>query len=127
MIFVCKWRYIVVQITMYVHINWSHRRFNMLITYLCVGDEDYEIQNYNPVFYPGETKHTLLLDLVDDDIVEDNEFYFLNISESLPQHVTVGRYPSTKIIIQDDDSKLHIPRLLYDCLHAFTPLQCTLI
>lgn len=60
------------------------------------------------MFYPGETKRTLLLDLIDDDTVEDNEFYFLNISESLPDRVTVGRYPSTRVIIQDDDGKPHM-------------------
>ena len=68
-----------------------------------VGDQDYEIQNYNPVFYPGEIRRRLLLDPIDDDIVEDNEYYFLNISDVLPNRVSVGTYASTRITIHDDD------------------------
>ena len=82
-------------------------------SYLCVGDLDYEIQNYNPTFYAGETRHRLILDPIDDDIVEDNEFYFLNITGTSSNRVTIGRYPITRITIQDDDGKPCILRLLY--------------
>ena len=78
---------------------------SIYVNLLCVGDQDYEIQNYSPVFYPGETRRGLLLDLIDDDTVEDTEYFFLNISSSLPERVTIGRYASTKITIIDDDGE----------------------
>lgn len=83
--------------------------------YLCAADVDYETQNYNTIFYPGETRQTLLLDLIDDDTVEDTEYYYLNISKSLPNHVSVGTYAETKITIQDDDGELWI--FIIACLH----------
>lgn len=61
------------------------------------------MQDYNAIFYPGETRHRLLLDLIDDDIVEDTEYYFLNISNTLPNGVTAARYATTKVTIYDDD------------------------
>ena len=97
---------------MYDHIN-NYVIFN--INHLCayVGDEDYETQNYSPIFYPGETRQRLLLDLIDDDTVEDTEYYFLNISSSLPERVSIARYAATKITIIDDDGKLYLLFLLY--------------
>jgi len=47
----------------------------------------------------------LPLDPIDDDIVEDTEYYFLNISSSLPERVSIGRFAATKITIIDDDGE----------------------
>ena len=49
----------------------------------------------------------MLLDLIDDDTVEDTEYYFLNISSALPKRVSIARYAAAKITIIDDDGKLH--------------------
>ena len=67
-----------------------------------VRNKDYETQNYNAIFYPGETRHRLLLDLIDDDTVEDTEYYFLSISNTLPDGVSIARYNTTRITIYDD-------------------------
>ena len=48
----------------------------------------------------------MLLDLIDDDTVEDTEYYFLNISSALPERVSIARYAAAKITIIDD-GKLH--------------------
>jgi len=73
--------------------------------YPCVGNEDYEIQNYIVTFYAGRTRYKLKFHVIDDDIVEENEYYFLNISSSLPSSVSIARYEATKITIRDDDGK----------------------
>jgi len=73
--------------------------------YPCVGNKDYVIQNYIVTFYAGQAQYKLKLNVIDDDIVEEDEFYFLNISISLPSGVSLARYEATKITIRDDDGK----------------------
>jgi len=73
--------------------------------YPCVGNEDYVIQNYRVIFYAGQTRYKLKLHVIDDDIVEEDEYYFLNISSPLPSGVSLARYEATKITIKDDDGK----------------------
>jgi len=81
--------------------------------YPCVGNKDYEIQNYIVTFYPGQMRYKLKLYVIDDEIVEENEYYFLNISSSLPSYISIAGYGATKIIIKDDDGKHIIYSLLY--------------
>jgi len=73
--------------------------------YPCVGNKDYVIQNYIVTFYAGQTRYKLKLYVIDDDIVEENEHYFLNISSSSPSGVSIARYEATKITIRNDDGK----------------------
>ena len=64
----------------------------------CIG------QNYYATFYVGQTQHKLKFHVIDDDKVEENQYYFLNIiSSSLPRGVSIARYETTKITIADDD------------------------
>ena len=81
-----------------------------------IGDKmiDYELsQNYDFIF-PAKSMHNdeLTFDIIDDDIVEPrNEYYLLKINNSsLPDGVTVGDVDTLQINIMDDDGK---PSLCY--------------
>jgi len=73
--------------------------------YPCVGNKDYVVQNYIVTFYAGQTRYKMKLHIIDDDIVEKNKYYFLNIGSPLPSGVSLARYEATKITIRDDDGK----------------------
>jgi len=90
-----------------MYINYAINCFLHILKacYLCVGNKDYEIQNYISTFRAGQTQYKLRIDVIDDDIVEEDEYYFLNISSSLPSGVSIARYEATKITIKDDDGK----------------------
>ena len=80
----------------------------LMVTILvsCLGNKDYyEIHNYLVIFYAGQTRHKLKHHVINDDIVEENEYFFLNISSPLPSGVSLARYEATKITITDDDGK----------------------
>ena len=79
------------------------------------GDEmiDYELQNYEFIF-PAESTfyRQLTFDIIDDDIVEPrNEYYLIKINSSLlPDGVSAGEADTLRINIMDDDGK---PSLYY--------------
>ena len=64
--FLHYWVYITIGLARFCHFN-----------YFCVGDRDYKIQVYSSIFYPGETRYGLPLDLINDDIVENTEYFCL--------------------------------------------------
>ena len=66
---------------------------------------DYDEFNKNISILRGRTNYKLLIDTVDDDIVEPPVKYFeIEIDEnSLPDGVSVGKIPKTRINIMDDD------------------------
>ena len=72
---------------------------------------DYVHQNYVLKFEFDDCNKTKSLSLqpVDDNIVEANETYNLNISsitpKSLQDHVTLGQISTVTIVIPDDDGK----------------------
>ena len=67
---------------------------------------DYIYKNYSISFYNGERRKSLPVRHIDDNIVETNEKYnFTIVTESLHSRVTVGKYDTTTIVINDDDGK----------------------
>ena len=79
------------------------------------GDKmiDYEFQDYDFKFPAGSTfNRELTFNIIDDDIVEPrNEYYLLKINSSLlPDRVSAGEVDTLQINIVDDDGK---PSLCY--------------
>jgi len=48
----------------------------------------------------------LKINLTDDDVVEDTEYYYLDIVSVSDGRVSIDNYDSFRVAIQDDDSKL---------------------
>ena len=75
---------------------------------VCIGGEDYRSQHYDTVrFVKGRSRYVeLKTEFIKDDIVEDDEFYYLKIvPDTLPDRVIVGNPNYTKVVIQNDDGK----------------------
>ena len=65
------------------------------------GNEDYEPKTLDVTFQPGETgPKSILIDIIDDDIVEPKEEFTVTMSSSSPW-VTVGE--PAPVIIKDND------------------------
>jgi len=85
--------------------------------FFCVGGLDYNFQVYKLIFPVGETRKLIEAYAIDDNIVEETEYFNLNIINPQDHNVRVGRYGETKIMIYDDDSKyLHNLCFLYNVL-----------
>ena len=82
--------------------------YNLL---LIVEGEDYRNDNGDfLVTIPAKSNVSLeqdriLLNIVDDDMVEPDEYYFLVIEDSLPAGVSLGKMNKLFINILDDDGK----------------------
>ena len=75
-----------------------------MLIIIFIGFEDYEPQEYYVMIPAGKRTFTLPIDIVDDDIVEETESYYLRIdSASLPPKVFAKTIVSTKVKIEDDD------------------------
>ena len=73
---------------------------------VCIGGEDYRSQRYDTVrFVKGRSRYVeLKTEFIKDDIVEDDEYYYLKIvPDTLPDRVIVGNPNYTKVVIQNDD------------------------
>ena len=67
---------------------------------------DYIYHNHTINFHDGENCKSLLVRHVDDNIVEENETYSLNVKPlNPPNRVIIGDNKNTTITIVDDDSK----------------------
>ena len=81
---------------------------------------DYVYQNHNIIFYEGERRKSLIVRHIDDNIVETDEEYNLTIIiGSLHSRVTVGKYGTTTVVINDDDGEYYECQLVicgYICI-----------
>jgi len=60
---------------------------------------------YNVTFPAGVTNMSLNITIVDDNILESDEIFHLNISNSLPNHVTLSNMNQSTVTIKDNDSE----------------------
>ena len=83
---------------------------------------DYTIQDYrNDARFQRNGKKYFELDvnITDDDLVEDDEIYYIKIEPvTLPDRVVTGNPPSCKIIIVNDDGK-YFALLLVQAINVF--------
>ena len=72
--------------------------------WLQIGDVDYNSGSYSVAFLPGMTNVSLNISITDDDVLENNENFYLSINEdSLPTSITAGITDRTIVNIVDDD------------------------
>ena len=62
-------------------------------------------------FAPGQTQQPLIVQLVNDERVEADEMFMLQLSSNNPRQVMLGRN-TLSVTIGDDDSKFSIITLL---------------
>ena len=71
---------------------------------LQIGNVDYISGSYSVTFLAGMTNVSLNISLIDDDVLEINENFYLSIDEdSLPTSITAGITDRTIVNIVDDD------------------------
>jgi len=81
------------------------------VVYLCLVGSDYDTREYNVKFPVRVTSQFIVADVIDDNIVEDTEYYNLSVATPQYRDVRIDRYSSryrynvTKIIIYDNDSE----------------------
>ena len=90
----------------------SYNSLNFTCWLLFVGTKDYEPQpqnDSNTVIIHARTRYStkFKIDIIDDDIVEEKEYYFLDIHSVSDQRVSIDSNSFT-INIPDDDSKYKI-------------------
>ena len=75
--------------------------------YLYIGDIDYDFGPYTVTFTAGDTTASLNISINDDDVLENNENFFLTISHhNYPAHgVTINTTDRPIVNIIDDDCK----------------------
>ena len=66
---------------------------------------DFYFGSYNVTFPAGITSSSVNITVVDDNILEGNEDFHLNISNSLPDRVTLNDTNSAIVIIKDNDGE----------------------
>ena len=98
---------------------WVSRRFNSVFFLLWVlhivnvlfatGGGDYTAGPYNVTFPAGQITVSAEITINDDNILEGNETFTIEIDlSSLPTSVTVGGTSQTTVVIDNDDCKLII-------------------
>ena len=79
------------------------------VGYLCLVGSDYNNQEYNVKFPVRVTSQFIVADVIDDNVVEDTEYYNLSIATPQYRDVRIDRYSYrynvTKIVIYDDDGE----------------------
>ena len=77
-----------------------------------VEGADFVFQNYSYSFYDGEEEKVLIIRTIDDNIVEPDETYILNIttlttgiSARTQSRIIYGEHSTATITIQNDDGK----------------------
>ena len=92
----------------------------------CVGgDVDYDSGPYSITFPAGVTNMSFDIFINDDEILEENETFFLHII-TLPKGVSTGHLNQTMITVLDDDSKWMITNLYSSCILCLS-CHCVLI
>ena len=72
--------------------------------WLQIGNVDYTSGSYSVEFLAGMTNVSLNISLIDDDVLENNENFYLSIDEdSLPTSIIAGATDRTIVNIVDDD------------------------
>ena len=74
--------------------------------YICVGGEDFIVPPLTTVTFTsgGNRFYQLQTEFIDDDLVEDDECYFLKIEPiTLPDRVVAVSPNTTKVCILNDD------------------------
>ena len=72
--------------------------------FIHTGGLDYKFKLYNVTFPAGVTNKSVVIDIVDDKTFEADENFYLHISNSLPDNVTLGDAVQTTITIMDNES-----------------------
>lgn len=73
---------------------------------MILGDVDYNDGPYTIVFLAGEIRVTFNIEIIDDNILEHNEIFSLDItSPSISSKVLLGEISQTRVTILNDDSK----------------------
>ena len=73
---------------------------------MILGDVDYNDGPYTIVFLAGEIRVTFNIKIIDDNILEHNEIFSLDItSPSISSKVLLGEISQTRVTILNDDSK----------------------
>lgn len=95
-----------------------HSLFKHNITYTAnrnIGGADYNAGPYNIMIPAGETRVLFNVTIIDDNIYEDLEQFFLTIptTQSLPDGIYFGNNLTTLIFIENDDGMKHHNLSLY--------------
>ena len=69
---------------------------------LTIGDVDYYSGSYSVTFLTGMTSVSLNISITDDDVLENNENFYLTIDENLSS-ITAGSTDRAIVNILDDD------------------------
>lgn len=86
--------------------------YNLSVKIL-VGGDDYGSGPYNVLFAAEETVAQFSVPITDDDLVEEEEKFSLDItSTSLPLNIKIGSPEKATVTIMDDDGKHN----LYNCV-----------
>ena len=80
------------------------------INYLCVVREDYRATRYVVRFEKGGSRYgELTTTRIDDEYVEDDEYYYLKIQTGLlPNDVVIDGPDTAKIILVNEDGKYNL-------------------
>jgi len=68
-------------------------------------DADYGSGSYDVQFRAGTKQVSFNVPITNDNILETNEQFQLNIENSLPDHVTPGNLSQAIVTIKDDDGE----------------------
>lgn len=82
------------------------KNHNNIFTYYRIGIIDYNVGPYASTISAGMTTATFNLTIVNDNILEENEFFYVVInSSSLPNDVSVSSPLQLTVTIANDDCK----------------------
>ena len=74
--------------------------------YSCTGYEDYIPGPHNVTFIPGKISSAFRVPILDDDILEENENFYLHIDQaSLPMSVSFDGNNQARVTIVNDDGE----------------------
>ena len=74
--------------------------------YFCIGGIDYETGPYVLTIFSGMTSIAVNATIINDNILEENEIFYLTInSSSFPDDVTAGNPFQATVTILNDDCK----------------------
>ena len=85
--------------------NYKYFKY-VLVHYYCIGDIDYDTGPYVFTIFTGMTSIAVNITIFNDNILEENEMFYLTInSSSLPNDITAGNPFQATVAIENDDCK----------------------
>lgn len=74
---------------------------------MCSADEDYvEVFEVPVIFQPGEDEQGVIIDILDDDVFEETESFFVTLTTN-QSNVILDDVTEAEVIIRDNDGMYH--------------------